>query len=156
MWTKLLGKMVDSSRSVSRRCENLGQPTAPARILHGLWLLRSHAVRIGLAGQYGDRRNISAQMRHGNFSSVPALQRGLTPKRRHQDLPSRATRPAADPIFSHLPVPALQRVAELAHCRFHNLTWRKKGPTPFFRNLLNGRVCYARSRYSSKVEDRAG
>src|SRR5581483_1742031 len=42
-------------------------------------------------------------MRRENVSSVPALQRGLPPKRRHQDLPFRATRPAADPIFSHLP-----------------------------------------------------
>src|SRR5581483_2978447 len=42
-------------------------------------------------------------MRRENVSSVPALQRGLTPKRRHQTLPFRATRPAADPIFSHLP-----------------------------------------------------
>src|SRR5581483_3845193 len=59
-----------------------------ARMLDSpLWWLRSDAVRIGLSGQYGDRRNISAQMRRENVSSVPALQRGLTPKRRHQDLP---------------------------------------------------------------------
>src|SRR5581483_6638376 len=94
----------------SGTCEKIGKATASARLLESpLWWLRSDAVRIGLSGQYGDRRNISAQMRRENVSSVPALQRGLTPKRRHQDLPFRATRPAADPIFSHLPVPALER-----------------------------------------------
>jgi len=86
------------------RCERIGEATASARILHSaLSWLRSDAVRVGLSGQCGDRRNISAQMRRENVSSVPALQRGLTPKRRHQDLPFRATRPAADPIFSRLP-----------------------------------------------------
>src|SRR5581483_5812085 len=88
----------------SGTCKKIGKANASARILDSpLWWLRSDAVRIGLSGQYGDRRNISAQMRRENVSSVPALQRGLTPKRRHQDLPFRATRPAADPIFSHLP-----------------------------------------------------
>ena len=101
----------------SGRCEKIAEATASARILHSaLWWLRSDAVLIGLSGQYGDRRNISAQMRRENVSSVPALQRGLTPKRRHQDLPFHATRPAADPIFSHLPVPALQRVLSLKRC----------------------------------------
>src|SRR5581483_4181090 len=40
----------------------------------GWCFVRNTAVRIALVGQYGDRRNISAQLRRENISSVPALQ----------------------------------------------------------------------------------
>src|SRR5581483_10419942 len=83
----------------SGRCEKIAEATASGRILHSpLWWLRSDAVRIGLSGQYGDRRNISAQMRRENVSSVPALQRAVTAKRCHPGA-FRATWLAADRIF---------------------------------------------------------
>src|SRR5581483_10330369 len=74
--------------------------------------LRNAATRIGRSAPL-DQRPIQflhtfqtehfRAMRRENVSSVPALQRGLPPKRRHQALTFRATRPAAKQIFSHLP-----------------------------------------------------
>src|SRR5581483_816567 len=117
----------------------------------GWCFVRNTAVRIALAGQYGDRRNISAQLRRGNISSVPALQicapgrlaagfdsftvsspriaaRGdsetLPPGTVARDLIS------SRPHSSHLPIPALQRVlsrnAARAQCPRR---------TPFTQNL---------------------